>query len=94
VLCPGNAYDRSPCGTGTSAKLACLAADGKLAPGQVWTQASVIGSTFQASYECETAGEREGARIIPTLRGSAYVCAEATLLVDDADPFAWGIRAA
>jgi 4-hydroxyproline epimerase len=93
VLCPGNAYDRSPCGTGTSAKLACLAADGKLAPGQVWTQASVIGSTFQASYEHEDAASGEGARIIPTLRGSAYVCAEATLLIDDADPFAWGIRA-
>lgn len=51
VLCPGNAYDRSPCGTGTSAKLACLAADGKLAPSEVWTQASVIGSRFQAMYE-------------------------------------------
>lgn len=88
VLCPGNAYDRSPCGTGTSAKLACLAADGKLAPGAVWTQASVIGSTFQASYE------QAGERIIPTLRGSAHVCAEATLLISDADPFAWGIRAA
>ena len=92
VLCPGNAYDRSPCGTGTSAKLACLAADGKLAPGEVWTQASVIGSRFQASYERE--GADAGARIIPTLRGSAYVCAEATLLIDEADPFAWGIRAA
>jgi len=87
VLCPGNAYDRSPCGTGTSAKLACLAADGKLAPGAVWTQASVIGSTFEASYETD------GDRIIPTLRGSAYVCAEATLLISDNDPFAWGIRA-
>ena len=94
VLCPGNAYDRSPCGTGTSAKLACLAADGKLAPGQVWTQASVIGSTFQASYEWLDNDTEQGARIIPTLRGSAYVCAEATLLVQDADPFAWGIRAA
>ena len=88
VLCPGNAYDRSPCGTGTSAKLACLAADGKLAPGAVWTQVSVIGSTFQASYE------QAGERIIPTLRGSAHVCAEATLLISDADPFAWGICAA
>jgi 4-hydroxyproline epimerase len=87
VLCPGNAYDRSPCGTGTSAKLACLAAEGKLAPGAVWTQASVIGSTFEASYETD------GERIIPTLRGSAHVCAEATLLISDNDPFAWGIRA-
>jgi 4-hydroxyproline epimerase len=93
VLCPGNAYDRSPCGTGTSAKLACLAADGKLAPGEVWTQASVIGSRFQASYEHEGADAGKGGRIIPTLRGSAFVCAEATLLIDDADPFSWGIRA-
>ena len=85
VLCPGLAYDRSPCGTGTSAKLACLAADGKLAPGQIWRQTSVIGSTFEASYTLE------GSDIIPTLRGSAHVCAESTLLIDDADPFAWGI---
>ncbi len=94
VLCPGNAYDRSPCGTGTSAKLACLAADGKLAPGAVWTQASVIGSRFEARYE--RAGEGIGGMqaIIPTLRGSAHVCAEATLLLSESDPFAWGIRAA
>ncbi len=85
VLCPGKAYDRSPCGTGTSAKLACLAADGKLAPGQTWRQASVIGSQFSAYYE--TAGEQ----IIPILRGSAHISAEATLLLDDSDPFAWGI---
>jgi len=86
VLCPGNAYDRSPCGTGTSAKIACLAADGKLAPGEVWTQASVIGSRFEASYT------REGDKVIPTLRGRAHISAEATLLVDDEDPFGWGIR--
>lgn len=85
VLCPGKAYDRSPCGTGTSAKLACLAADGKLAPGQTWRQASVIGSQFSAHYE------RLGEQIIPTLRGSAHISAEATLLLDDSDPFAWGI---
>ncbi|WP_404938552.1 4-hydroxyproline epimerase [Pseudomonas sp. JDS08PS003] len=85
VLCPGKAYDRSPCGTGTSAKLACLAADGKLAPGQTWRQASVIGSQFSAHYE------QAGERIIPTLRGSAHISAEATLLLDDSDPFAWGI---
>src|SRR5262249_8009020 len=47
VLCPGKAYDRSPCGTGTSAKLACLAADGKLKPGQVWRQESIVGSVFE-----------------------------------------------
>ncbi len=85
VLCPGDAYDRSPCGTGTSAKLACLAADGKLAEGDIWRQASVIGSRFEASYE------RQGELLIPTLRGRAHICAEATLLIDEADPFAWGI---
>ena len=87
VLCPGNAYDRSPCGTGTSAKIACLAADGKLAPGEVWTQASVIGSRFEASYEMA-----DGKVIIPTLRGRAYISAEATLLIEEDDPFGWGIR--
>jgi 4-hydroxyproline epimerase len=86
VLCPGGAYDRSPCGTGTSAKLACLAADGKLQPGQVWRQASIIGSVFEASYE------REGDKIVPTLRGRAHMSAEATLLIDQDDPFGWGIR--
>lgn len=87
VLCPGNAYDRSPCGTGTSAKIACLAADGKLAPGQVWTQASVIGSRFEASYAPGADGQ-----VIPTLRGRAHISAEATLLIDEDDPFGWGIR--
>ncbi|WP_418118513.1 4-hydroxyproline epimerase [Variovorax sp. 375MFSha3.1] len=87
VLCPGNAYDRSPCGTGTSAKIACLAADGKLAPGEVWKQASVIGSVFEASYALDGEG-----RVVPTLRGRAHISAEATLLIDDADPFGWGIR--
>lgn len=86
VLCPGKAYDRSPCGTGTSAKLACLAADGKLAPGQIWRQASVIGSVFEASY---TQTENQ---ILPTIRGRAHVCAESTLLIQPDDPFGWGIR--
>lgn len=85
VLCPGGAYDRSPCGTGTSAKLACLAADGQLLPGQVWHQTSVIGSRFEASYELE-AGQ-----VIVTVRGRAHLSAEATLLIQDGDPFAWGI---
>ncbi|KQP18160.1 4-hydroxyproline epimerase [Pseudorhodoferax sp. Leaf267] len=87
VLCPGNAYDRSPCGTGTSAKVACLAADGKLQPGQVWRQASVIGSQFEASFEPGEAGQ-----VIPTIRGRAHMSAEATLLIEADDPFAWGIR--
>jgi len=87
VLCPGRAYDRSPCGTGTSAKVACLAADGKLQPGQVWRQASIIGSQFKASYALQGDG-----KVIPSLRGRAYMSAEATLLIEDSDPFAWGIR--
>lgn len=86
VLCPGGAYDRSPCGTGTSAKLACLAADGKLKPGELWRQESIIGSVFTGSYQ--TAGEQ----IAPTISGKAFVTAESTLLIDKADPFAWGIR--
>ena len=86
VLCPGGAYDRSPCGTGTSAKLACLAADGKLQPGQVWRQASIIGSQFEASYALENG------QLIPTLRGRAFMSAEATLLIEHNDPFGWGIQ--
>jgi proline racemase len=86
VLCPGKAYDRSPCGTGTSAKLACLAADGHLEEGVAWVQDSVIGSTFVGRYR------RAGDRIIPTITGSAFVNAEATLLLDDRDPFCWGIN--
>ena len=86
VLCPGRAYDRSPCGTGTSAKLACLAADGKLQPGQVWRQASIIGSHFDASYQLVDG------KVIPTLRGRAHMSAEATLLIEADDPFGWGIR--
>jgi 4-hydroxyproline epimerase len=87
VLCPGGAYDRSPCGTGTSAKLACLAADGKLPPGRVWVQESVIGSRFEARYEPLEAG-----RVRPSITGRAYVTGEAVLLRDPADPFADGIR--
>jgi len=86
VLCPGKAYDRSPCGTGTSAKLACLAADGKLAEGAVWRQESIIGSVFEGSFR------RVDGQVIPRIRGSAYVNAEATLLLDPADPFVMGIR--
>jgi 4-hydroxyproline epimerase len=86
VLCPGSAYDRSPCGTGTSAKIACLAADGKLAPGEDWTQASIIGSRFVASYT------PHGDSVVPTIRGRAHLSAESTLLIEGDDPFAWGIR--
>lgn len=86
VLCPGKAYDRSPCGTGTSAKLACLAADGKLRPGQVWRQESIAGSWFEGSYT------QDGDRILPHIRGSAYVNADSQLILDENDPFCWGIR--
>lgn len=85
VLCPGKAYDRSPCGTGTSAKLACLAAEGKLAPGQLWRQESVIGSVFEASYQPGAPGQ-----ILPTIRGRAHVNLDATLVFQGDDPFAWG----
>ena len=91
VLCPGAAYDRSPCGTGTSAKLACLADDGKLLPQQIWRQESVIGSIFEASYVYQEAGN-PAAGIIPTIRGSAHVCAETTLILNPDDPFCFGIQ--
>jgi 4-hydroxyproline epimerase len=86
VLCPGRAYDRSPCGTGTSAKIACLVADGKLRPGQVWRQESILGSRFDGWAEIENG------QIIPTIKGAAYITAEATLLLDEEDPFRLGIR--
>jgi 4-hydroxyproline epimerase len=85
VLCPGGAYDRSPCGTGTSAKIACLAADGLLQPGESWRQEGILGSVFEATFR-----GHEG-RIIPRITGQAFVTAEAMLLIDDADPLAWGI---
>jgi 4-hydroxyproline epimerase len=88
VLCPGKAYDRSPCGTGTSAKLACLAADDLLGEGQDWIQESIVGSTFAARYRWL---DRAAGRIAPTIVGRAYVTAESTLLLDPADPFCWGI---
>jgi 4-hydroxyproline epimerase len=87
VLCPGKAYDRSPCGTGTSAKLACLYADGELAPGQVWRQESIVGSVFEGSVDVV-----DGV-LYPTIQGEAYVTAEATLILDPRDPFEKGIRA-
>jgi 4-hydroxyproline epimerase len=89
VLCPGKAYDRSPCGTGTSAKLACLAARGELAPGEIWMQESIVGTTFEASYRWSD--EARGV-IVPTIVGRAYITGEATLLLDPNDPFCHGIR--
>ena len=89
VLCPGGAYDRSPCGTGTSAKLACLAADGKLGEGEAWVQESVIGSEFHGTFRWE---DRAAGRIVPTITGTAFITAEATLILDDRDPFCDGMR--
>ncbi|HUO78835.1 MAG TPA: 4-hydroxyproline epimerase [Steroidobacteraceae bacterium] len=87
VLCPGKAYDRSPCGTGTSAKLACLVADGKLAPGGRWRQESIVGSVFEGSVELEAGA------IVPTITGQAWITADATLILDPADPYCHGIGA-
>lgn len=94
VLCPGGAWDRSPCGTGTSAKLACLAADGKLDPGQIWNQRSVIGSLFSGTFELlseDNCDHTASPVIIPTITGSAWVSADSTLLISQSDPFAAGI---
>jgi len=86
VLCPGKAYDRSPCGTGTSAKLACLAARGKLGPGQRWRQEGILGTVFEGSYTLRN-GE-----VIPSITGQAWVTGESRLLFDPGDPFLSGIR--
>ena len=85
VLCPGNSYDRSACGTGTSAKLACLFADGKIKAGQIWRQESIIGSVFEGSVNIVDE------KIIPTITGSAFVTAESQLIFDERDPFCWGL---
>lgn len=90
VLCPGKAFDRSPCGTGTSAKLACLAANGTLVEGATWVQESIIGSRFTGRFSWI---DRSSGRIAPTITGSAFVNAETTQLLDERDPFCWGIRA-
>jgi len=88
VLCPGVQYDRSPCGTGTSAKLACLYADGKLKPGQTWRQEGILGTVFEGQIELNSRGE-----VVPTITGSAWVTAEAQLLRDETDPLRDGVRA-
>lgn len=86
VLCPGGAYDRSPCGTGFSAKLACLAADGKLAPGQIWRQASILDQVFEGSYQ-----PLEDGKISPRVTGQAWITGESTYHFDPADPFRFGV---
>ncbi len=85
VLCPGKAYDRSPCGTGTSAKLACLYADGKLREGQTWKQESIVGSIFEGSVSVRDR------KVYPSIKGSAFVNADAELILDPRDPFCMGI---
>ncbi len=85
VLCPGKAYDRSPCGTGTSANLACLYGDGKIVEGQIWKQQSVVGSIFEGSVQVD------GDKIIPTITGEAWVMAQGEFLIDERDPFGSGI---
>lgn len=85
VLCPGKAYDRSPCGTGTSAKLACLVADGKLSEGQVWRQESIIGSVFEGRVKVIDNV------VHPRIKGSAFITAESSLIIDERDPLAMGI---
>ena len=87
VLCPGKAYDRSPCGTGTSAKLACLAAAGKLAPGELWRQEGILGTVFEGSYQ-----RGEDSAVIPSITGKAWITGEARLLFDPDDPFRAGIH--
>jgi 4-hydroxyproline epimerase len=87
VLCPGRSYDRSPCGTGTSAKMACLYAEGKLQDNQLWIQESITGSTFEGHIQVM------GGQVIPFIKGTAFVTAEADLLIDERDPFCWGIPA-
>ena len=86
VLCPGKAYDRSPCGTGTSAKMACLYADGKPSPGELWRQEGILGSIFQGCIEVRDDG------VYPSITGNAYITAETTLILDSTDPFVAGIR--
>jgi 4-hydroxyproline epimerase len=86
VLCPGRAYDRSPCGTGTSAKLACLYDDGKLKPGEIWRQESIVGSVFEGQVRIEDD------KIIPVIKGSAFITSDSDVIFDPSDPFRYGIE--
>jgi len=87
VLCPGASFDRSPCGTGTSAKMACLHADGKLAPGEIWRQEGILGTVFEGTIEAV-----EDGKVSPKIKGRAWITGESTLLFDASDPFSNGIR--
>ncbi|MDQ2842963.1 MAG: proline racemase family protein [Acidobacteriota bacterium] len=85
VLCPGGSYDRSPCGTGTSAKLACLYELGRLGEGEIWRQESITGSIFEGSFALKNG------TVYPSITGSAFVNAEGSLILDERDPLCWGI---
>ncbi len=85
VLCPGKAYDRSPCGTGTSAKLACLAEDHELGAGEIWRQDSIVGSWFDATFR-----EVDGG-VLVTITGNAFVNADVKLILDPDDPYRHGL---
>lgn len=87
VLCPGGEYDRSPCGTGTSAKMAVMHRRGKLAIGATWRQESITGSLFHGRLE------ERGKDLIPKITGSAYITARSTLILDPVDPFRAGLVA-
>lgn len=85
VLCPGNAWDRSPCGTGTSAKLACLLDDGDIRPGATWRQQGISGSVFEAR------ASMDGERLVPVITGSAWITGRTTLVVERGDPLSTGM---
>lgn len=86
VLCPGGAYDRSPCGTGCSAKLACLLETGEIEEGQPVEFRSVTGGRFTGSIASTPSG------LMPTITGRAFITAKTTLILDDHDPYRWGLR--
>ena len=98
MLCPGGVYDRSPCGTGTSAKLACLAADGKLEPGATFVQQSITGGKFSATYshceqgsQCEQNSDGENVSVVARITGGAFICGETNLIGQQNDPFGCGV---
>jgi 4-hydroxyproline epimerase len=85
VLCPDGAFDRSPCGTGTSALVGCLLDDGILAEGRTWRQESVLGGVYEARIR------REQGVAVPTVRGRAWLTAETTLHFAADDPYRIGL---
>lgn len=87
VMCPGRAYDRSPCGTGTSAKLACLAAEGALGEGEVFAQAGILGTSFEGRYQ-----RLDGQKITPIVTGQAFVTAESKVIIRADDPYRYGVE--